>query len=140
MIEIRETRDIQDVLQCVPFECQIREKGRDKVPIKEMLYSTAQWFASDPDFHFFMFYDEGRIVGYVALRLVKDRNERTVHIIRIYNGKSPEFWDAFKGLINAIKKAFSLTKMTGLASNDMMKRYLKRQGFSEAYTLMERRL
>ena len=56
MIEIRETRNIQDVLQCVPYECQIRDKGRDKVPLKEMLYSTAQWFASDPDFHFFMFY------------------------------------------------------------------------------------
>jgi hypothetical protein len=139
MIEIRETRDIQDVLQCVPFECQIRDKGRDPVPLKEMLYVTAQWFASDPDFHFFMFYEDGKVVGYLALKLVKDRKDRAIHIIRIYNGKAQGFWEAFANLMNAIKKAFNIDKITGLASNEMMKRYLKKRGFKEAYTMMERR-
>lgn len=141
MIEIRETRDIQDVLQCVPYECQIREKGRDKVPLKEMLYLTAQWFASDPYFHFFMFYEDGKLIAYVALRVIIDKHEGGIFVIRGYREPDkPEVMEKFYELAKQIGKAYKVDRLMIKTENEKIRNHFADNGFSELYTVMERRL
>lgn len=141
MIEIRETRDIQDVLQCVPFECQIREKGRDKIPLKDMLYLTAQWFASDPLFRFFLFIEDDRIVGYCAIKVILDKYEGGIYVIRGYRdpGK-PELMEMFWELARELGKFYKLDRVLFKAENDKIKESFEQKwGFKTTYTMMERR-
>ena len=140
-MEVKETRNIQDVLECVPFECQIREKGRDRVTVKDMLYFTAQGFANDPSFRFFIFYEQGRIVGYVALRILFDKYERGVHIIRVFKDKNfPEVLVKLEELLTAICTHYKLDRIIGRADSPSMKKYMESKGFTTAYTVMQRRV
>lgn len=142
MMEIKETRDIADVLECVPFECRIRAKHRDTMPIKEMLCAVSNSFDHDPLFKFFIARHEGRIVGYLVFKVRNENPDRNISVMRVYcDFEHPELKDAFLDILKAYGKQLKITRLVTVVNECRMIKYLqKKWGCRVLYTVLERRL
>ena len=140
-MRVVETRDIADVLQCIPMEIEIRNKGRDKIPIKDTLSLLKQNFEHNPFFHFFLIFpdEDGALLGYFAINLHPQKELRTIHLYRVWHNGSREVADKIRELLVAIAKETKCRRLTIEAyKNEAALERL--YGFKKSSVIMERRI
>jgi hypothetical protein len=140
-MRVIETRNISDILQCIPMELEIRKKGRDVMPIRDMLSLLKQNFEHNPCFKFYMiFADEGdTLLGYIGLIVRPEKEVRTIHLYRIWHDGTKEVLEKLKEIIKLIAKETKCKRLTVEVYKD--EKALERvYGFKKHSTIMERRI
>jgi hypothetical protein len=137
-VEIRRVTEIQEVLKCLPFEREIRNKGRDDQRESKMLLFV-QSQLQNPLFGFFMAYDENENVkGYIVTMISLMPGLERLHILRIYakDGLMKEFEEVLKEWA----KQFRLkTALMTVSDSRMVKAMQRRYGYKVVSVNMERR-
>lgn len=137
-MQIRRTNDIQEVLKCLPFEREIRNKGRDdQRESKLLLFVQSQ--LHNPLFGFWIAYDdEGNVKGYAVTVASLIPGVERLHILRIYakNGLMKEFEKVLKEWAKPLK--LKIASMT-VTDARMIKAMQHRYGYKIVSVNMERR-
>ena len=137
-MKIERITDIQEVMKCLPFEREIRNKGRDDQRESKMLLFV-QSQLQNPLFGYFMAYDdEGNVKGYVVTIINPISGMERLHILRIYakNGLMKEFETVLKEWAKQFK--IKIASMT-VTDARMIKAIQKKYGFKVVSVNMERR-
>jgi hypothetical protein len=140
-MRIIETRDITEVLRCVPMEMEIRKKGRDHMPIRDMLSLVKENFEHNPLFHFFLIFedDSDNLIGYFAIIIRPQKEFRTINLYRIWHDGSKEVRDKIEEIITQIAKETKCRRLTiEVYKNESSIERL--YGFRKSSTVMERRI
>ncbi len=137
-MKIERITDIQEVMKCLPFEREIRNKGRDDQRESKMLLFV-QSQLQNPLFGYFMAYDdEGNVKGYVVTIINPIQGMERLHILRIYakNGLIKEFETVLKEWVKQFK--IKIASMT-VTDARMIKAIQKKYGYKVVSVNMERR-
>jgi hypothetical protein len=140
-MRVIETRDIADILKCIPMELEIRKKGRDIMPIRDMLSILKKNFDSNPFFKFYMILeDEGeKLLGYVGLIIRLEKENKTIHLYRIWHDGTKEVLDKLKEIIRYISKESRCKRLTiEVYKNEKVLERI--YGFKRHSVIMERRI
>jgi len=138
-VEIKRITDIQEVLRCLPFEREIRKKGRDTSRESQLLLFV-QSQLGNPYFGFFIAYDDdNEILGYTVafISLVKGLGNR-IHLSRLYAKKN----DVFEALTNTLRewiKPYNV-KIAQITAVGHIKAIQRRYKFTPVSVCMERRI
>lgn len=139
-MEIKRTTDIQEVLKCLPFEREVRNKGRDNTrESKALLFIQSQLY--NPLFGVWIAYDDNEnVAGYAIAVMNLMPGDETLHVIRIYAKQRDlldAFWDIARQWAKEFKvKTFSLTAKKG----KHVRAFQRRFGFVPVSVNMERRI
>lgn len=137
-MRITETRDINEVLKCLPMEIEIQKKGRDVMPIKDLLSVLNTAFTTNPNLRFFMAYDENEgVLGYMVLILYPDKEYRSIQIYRIWTNGKKEILESFIEIIKTLAKEFRCKKII-IVTRKNTKALKRKWGFKVSSTIMER--
>jgi hypothetical protein len=140
-MRVVETRDITEILKCIPMELEIRKKGRDVMPIRDMLSLLKLTFENNPLFKFYMiFEDEGdALLGYMGLFVRPEREVRTIHLYRIWHNGSKDVLEKLKEIIRGISKETKCRRLTieVYKNENVLERIY---GFKRHSVIMERRI
>jgi len=140
-MRVVETREISEVLRCIPMEVEIRKKGRDVMPIRDTLSLLKLNFDLNPYFKFYMIFpDDGEeLLGYIVLIIRPEKEMKTIHLYRIwYNGKK-EVLEQMKEIIRYISKETKCKRLTiEVFKNE--KALERLWGFKRYSVVMERRI
>ena len=87
---IQRTRNLSEILRCLPFETEIRKKGRDKTRLQKMLL-LIQAQLDNPLFGFWIVYDsedevkpDDSIIGYCVATISLIPGLEALYLQRIY--------------------------------------------------------
>jgi len=137
-INIIEMRDISDFLKLIPMEMEIRNKGRDIMPIKDMITFVQRQLEDNPNFHILIAYDDERIVGYAAFYINPQPEFRQFHLYRIWT--DPKRPDALKELDETRKQIMKHLKLKSFTIEVYKNVHaLERKGFYVKSYIMEQR-
>jgi len=137
VIKISRITEIAEVLKCLPFEREIRKKGRDDTRESKMLLFIESQIAN-PCFGFWMAYDEGQIKGYSSAILSFVPGVERAHLLRIY-AKSREVRDLLEKTMIDWAKSYNM-KIVQMTVINNVKALQRRYGFLPVSVNMERRL
>jgi len=140
-MKIVETRDITDILKCIPMELEIRKKGRDIMPIRDTLSLLKQNFESNPCFRFYMIYADNseKLIGYFGIIVRPEKEIRTIHLYRIWYDGTKEVIEKIKETIREIAKTTKCRRLT-VEVYDNEKALERLYGFKKHSTIMVRRI
>ena len=82
-MRIERITEIAPVLECIPFEQEIRNKGRDKTRISKMILFVKDLLPS-PMFGYWIAYDEDKIVGYTIAMISLIPGMERLFLYRMY--------------------------------------------------------
>jgi len=136
-----ETRDISEVLRCLPMEIEIRKKGRDVMPIKDTLSLLKMNFEHNPYFKFYMIFadEEDKLLGYMAIIIRPQKEYKTIHLYRIWYDGTKEVFEKMKEIITYIGKETKCKRLTiEVYKNEAALERL--YGFKKSSVIMERRI
>lgn len=139
MVRIERVTDIAEMMKCLPFERELRKKGRDNNRESNLLLFL-QSQVNNPIFGFFMAYDEqDNVIGYiVAILNLFPGNER-IFFLR-FHAKSKELQDQFKDVIGEWVKPFKIkTATVTVQEQRMVKAFKRKYGYHVTSVNMERR-
>jgi hypothetical protein len=140
-MRVVETKDISEILKCIPMELEIRKKGRDVMPIRDMLSLLKVTFENNPLFKFYMILeDEGEgLLGYMGLFIRPEREVRTIHLYRIWYNGNKEVFEKLKEIIKGISRETKCRRLTieVYANEKVLERIY---GFKRHSVIMERRI
>ena len=138
-MRIQRTNDISEILKCLPFEREIRNKGRDDQRESNMLLFV-QSQLNNPLFGFFMAYDdENNIIGYMVTIISLLPGAERLHILRIY-AKQKELMKQFEEVLKEWAKLFKVKSACMTVTNAQMIKAMKRKyGYKVVSVNMERR-
>ena len=138
-MEIRRITDIQEVLRCLPFEREVRKKGRDKSRESQLLLFIQSYIES-PYFGFFIAYDEdNEILGYsVAFISIIAGIGNRMHLSRLY-AKKKEVFDALTDSMREWIKPYNI-KTVQITAYKHIKAIQRRYKFKPVSVIMERRI
>jgi len=137
-MQIRRIDDIQEVMKCLPFEREIRNKGRDDQRESKMLLFV-QSQLQNPLFGFFMAYDDkGNVKGYIVTIISLIPGVERLHVLRIYakNGLMKEFEKVLEEWVKQFKIKIAVLTLTDTRMIKAMKRHY---GYKVVSVNMERR-
>jgi hypothetical protein len=140
-MRVLETRDISEVLRCIPMELEIRKKGRDTMSIKDTLSLLKLNFDHNPYFKFYMIFpdDTDDLLGYIALIIRPEKEMKTIHLYRIWYNGTQVVMDQIKDIIKYISKETKCRRLTiEVFKNE--KALEKKWGFKKSSVIMERRI
>jgi hypothetical protein len=140
-MRIVETRDISEVMKCIPMEIEIRKKGRDIMPIKDTLSLLKASFDNNPYFKFYMILadDCDNLLAYFALIIKPEKELKTIHLYRIWYNGAKEVLEQIKEIIRYIGKETKCKRLTiEVYSNE--KALERIYGFKKSSVIMERRI
>ncbi len=138
-MKIERVTDISEILKCLPFEREIRNKGRDNTRESHLiLFIQSQ--LENPLFGFWMAYDEkNEIKGYIVTLMGLFPGYERLHILRIYakeKGLMVEFEKVLKEWVKPYKIKIALMTVT---DSRMIKAMKKRYEYKVVSVNMERR-
>lgn len=138
-MRIERITEIEPVLECIPFEQEIRNKGRDKTRISKMILFVKDLLPS-PLFGYWIAYDEGRVVGYtIAMISLIPSMERLV-LYRMY-AKTKELQKEFSDILTKWSKEYKIKIACMTAENDSMAKAIQRiDGWKKVSINLERRI
>ncbi len=140
-MRIVETRDVSEVLRCLPMELEIRKKGRDVMPIRDTLSLLKKNFEHNPYFRFFLIFadDNDDVLGYMGLVIYPEKELKTIHLYRIWYNGTKEVLEQLKEIIRHIAKETKCKRLTIEVYNN--EAALERSyGFKKSSVIMERRI
>lgn len=131
---IKEIKDENELLKCMPYEITIRHKGRDSLPLKESLLLLREQL-KNPFFKTWIIYDdESEIIGYcVAASTVLPKQQ---YIQRMY-AKDSEVRQELERLLKEWAKSFKIKKQV-ITVRKNVKAYQRKHGFKAVSINMER--
>ncbi len=138
-MRIERTNDIQEIMQCLPFEREIRKKGRDNTRESDMLLFI-QSQLNNPMFGFWIGYDEKNvIIGYVVAMISLFPGMERLQLLRIY-AKQKDLFNEFEEVLKQWAKQFKvrICQMT-VSSVKHVKVYQRKFGYKIVSINMERR-
>ena len=141
---IQQTRELQEILRCLPFESEIRKRGRSRERLKDMLvYITSQ--LENPLFRFWIAYrsedkikPDDDILGYCIATINLIPGMKGIYIYRIYakgNGLRKEF----EKILKTWAKEYNIkNELITIYKN--VKAFKRKHGFTATSVNMERRI
>jgi len=138
-MRIERITQIDPVLECIPFEQEIRNKGRDNTRISKMLLFLKDALFN-PLFGFWIAYEEDKIIGYTIAMLSLIPSMERLILWRIY-AKRKDVQKEFRDVLgewakdNNVKIAVT-TAMTESAA----KAYERIDGWNRVSINLERRI
>jgi len=136
-VEIRRTTDISEVLRCLPFEREVRKKGRDILRESHTIL-IIQSQLENPMFGFWIAYDdEDNIKGYVVAALSLYPGMERCHIMRIY-AKDKALFKQFEEILKAWGKEYHV-KIASITVGKHVKAFQRLLGYVPVSVNMERR-
>ena len=137
-MKIERITSIDQVLACVPFEQEIRNKGRDRNSISTMLLGIREMLPN-PLFGFWIAYDKNKIVGYLNVMASPAKPLKRLIVLRIY-APDKKVQEKFNDIIVEFGKENKIKP--GVMVTEVFKhdRALERMGWKKVSTIMEKRL
>jgi len=137
-MEIRETRAIVDFDKLLPMEEAIRLKGRDVMPIQSTRAFIERQMARNPNFHFLIAEDDGKIIGYTFFIINNEPGTQTFHICRVWTDPTrPDVADRFDFIRKETMKHLGIKRTTiEIYKND--KALMRKWGFKKRSIIMEK--
>lgn len=137
-MEIRRITDIAEVLRCLPFEREVRKKGRDTSRESQLLLFV-QSQLENPYFGFFIAYEGENIVGYTVafVSIIKGLGNR-IHLSRLYAPKK-EVFDALTDTLREWIRPYNV-KTAQITAYKHIKAIQRRYKFTPVSVTMERRI
>jgi hypothetical protein len=138
-IRIERITDISDVLECIPFEQEIRNKGRDTTRISKMILFIKDQLPN-PMFGYWIAYNDDKIVGYtVAMLSLVPSMERLI-VLRMY-AKERDLQKQFQEILTTWAKEFKIKTASITVVNDSIAKALERiDGWKPMSINLERRI
>ena len=136
-MRIERTTDISEVLKCVPFEQEIRNKGRDRTRISKMILLIKDQL-ENPLFGYFIAYDGDRVVGYAIGTLVLESGFEQGVLWRMY-AKTKELREALTDTLIKWAKEYKIKKVTMSVYTDGMAKVMERRySWKKSAIILER--
>jgi len=137
-MNIERVTDINEILKCLPFEQEVRDKGRDTMKISDMLFFLKDQIGN-PMFGFWMAYDdEDDIIGYLSAMMVLLPGMKKLHLLRLY-AKDSIVLAAFRDVVKVFCKDFKVkTVMISVSKN--VRAIKRKYGFKPVSVTMEMEL
>lgn len=131
--------DIQEVLKCLPFEREIRNKGREYLRESVQLEFIASTI-DNPLFGYFIVYDNNDdVLGYsFAILNMAIKGHERVLLIRMY-AKQNEVRELLVQAMTEWAKEFNI-KIVQITTNKNIKVFKRRYGFKVVSVNMEREI
>ena len=109
-MRIERATSIDEIVQCLPLEQEIRDKGRDTTKVSDMLFSI-KGMIDNPMFGFWIAYDDkDSIIGYIAMMIVLLPGMKRLNLIRMY-AKQKEVFQAFEEIGRDFAKQYGIKKV-----------------------------
>jgi len=137
-MRIERITEIEPILGCMPFEQSIRNKGRDKNSISNMLLAVKENISS-PTFGFWIAYDGKKIIGYLSAVASLVKPLKRLIVWRIYAPKL-QVQKEFNNILIQFGREHRIKP--GIARVEVFKhdKVFKRKGWEKISTIMEKRL
>ena len=137
-MRIERTNDMTEILKCLPFEREIRKRGRDSSRESDMLLFV-QSQLSNPLFGFWIAYNDDKIIGYTVAMINPIKGMERLHLLRIYT-KRKDLMKEFENILKEWAKQFKIkiAQMT-VTNGKMIKAFQKKYGYKVVSVNMERR-
>jgi len=138
-MEIKRITDIPDVLKCLPFEREIRKKGRDNIRESQMLMFI-QSYIDSPYFSFLMAYDDnGEIIGYAAayISIIAGIGNK-LHLSRLH-AKREDVFEALTDTLRTWAKE-NKCKTVQITATNHIKAIQRKYKFVPVSVTLERRI
>jgi len=138
---------IEEVLDCIPIEIEIRKKEDEYIKLKDML-AFLESQISQPYLGFYIAYEEEKIIGFLVLFYVPLRGFEQIQIMRVwYDHHYKEVIKEFENIIRQWKRETKAPRVTvemearrkGKSNMGRIKAFKKKWGFSLRTIVLERR-
>lgn len=137
-MRIERINEIQEVLKCVPFEQEIRNKKRDNVKIsKTILFLQSQ--LDNPYFGFWIGYDDNdNVLGYTVAMITAIPGMERLHVLRMY-AKQKDLKEKFEGILKkwAKENKIKIAQMTAIKN---VKAFARKYKWRVVSVNLERRI
>jgi len=138
-MRVERITDIQEVLKCLPYESEIRSKGREYLRESvqlEFISSTID----NPMFGYFVAYnDNDEVLGYTfAILNLMIRGHERIILSRMY-AKEPEIRDALIEALEEWAESYKI-EVVQLVTNKHIKVFRRKYGFKPVSVVLERRI
>jgi hypothetical protein len=139
-MRIERVTDLQEIMRCLPFEREVRKKGRDKTRESDMLLFI-QSQVNNPILGIWIAYDDdNNIQGYFIAILGVFPGQERVHLLRVV-AKDRELRSEFEQIAKDWGKPYRAKIMTMTVSNGRMVKAIKKgYGFMPVSVNLERRM
>ena len=134
---IKRATTLEEILECVPFEQEIRNKKRDNNSISNMLLGIKEMISS-PLFGFWIAYDDKKIVGYLSAVASVVKPLR-VFVWRIY-APAVETQDKFKNVLIEFGREHRIKPGIVRIEAFRNEKVFERKGWEKVSTILEKRL
>ena len=136
-MRIERIYDIAEILKCLPFEREIRKKGRDSSRESDMILFVKSQLES-PLFGFWMAYDDNNnIIGYFSAIISLIPGMERFHLLRIY-AKQKELFKQFENIGKEWMKQYKI-KIAQMTTKKHIKVFQKKYGYIPVSVNLERR-
>ena len=135
-MRIERTNDMAEILKCLPFEREIRKKGRDSSRESDMILFVKSQLES-PLFGFWIAYDDNNnIIGYISAIISLIPGMERLHLLRIY-AKQKGLFQQFENILKDWTKQYKV-KVAQMTTKKHIKAF-KRYGYIPVSVNLERR-
>ena len=141
---IERTRDLSEILRCLPFETEIRKKRRDKTRLQKMLLSI-QAQLDNPFFGFWIAYDsedeikpDDPLIGYCVAIISLIPGMEGLYIQRMY-AQTKEIRGEFEKILRAWSKENRVRKWIITVSKNI-RAFQRKHKFRPISVNMERKV
>jgi hypothetical protein len=136
-MRIERVTDIQEIMKCLPFEREIRNKGREEIRESEMLLFIQSQILN-PLFGYFMAYDdEENVIGYIVAMLSLIPGYKRLHLLRIY-AKKKEIMEGFEKILIEWAKPYKI-RIASVTTKKHTKFYIRKYNYVPVSVNLERR-
>ena len=136
---IERTTEIADVLECIPFEQEIRNKGRDTTRISKMILFIKDQLPN-PMFGYWIAYDDDKIVGYTVAMLSLVPTMERLMVLRMY-AKKRDLQEQFEEILVTWAKEYKIKTASITVVNNSIAKALERiDGWKPMSINLERRI
>ena len=137
-MRIERVTDIVEIQRCLPFEQEIRDKGRDSGKVSDMLYSIKE-LVKNPMFGFWIAYDDDdNIKGYLSLLASNIPGIKRLVVLRLY-AKTKELFDTFYEVGREFAKQYGIKSMA-MTTSKSIKAYQRRHGWKAVSVNLEKEI
>ena len=138
-MRIERITQIDPVLECIPFEQEIRNKGRDNTRISKMLLFLKDALFN-PLFGFWIAYEEDKIIGYTIAMLSLIPSMERLILWRIY-AKRKDVQKEFRDVLGEWAKDNNVKiAVTTAQTESAAKAYERIDGWNRVSINLERRI
>lgn len=139
-MEIVRTNDMQEILQCVPIEEQLRKKEKAITKLRDFLLLVSMSL-DNPDFGFWIAYEDKKIVGYLVAFISRIPGMKYLTIQRIwYEQGNKQVMVNFEKILKKWARENEIRKCAITLTRPRIKALERRWGFKVISVNMERRI